>query len=44
MHTNERANPRTVVDTDDGADHLRNDKHVSEVGLDTLRLLSGESV
>lgn len=27
-----------VVDTDDATNHLRNDDHVTEVGLDTLWL------
>lgn len=30
-----------VVDTDDGADHLGDDDHVTEVGLDGRRLLVG---
>jgi len=29
------------VDTDDGADHLGNDNHVTEVGLDEVGLLIG---
>jgi len=32
------------VDTDDGADHLRNDNHVTEVSLDELGLLVGLSL
>lgn len=34
----------TVVDTDDGADHLGHDDHVAKVGLDTLGLLAGRRV
>lgn len=30
----------TIVDTDDGTDHLRHDEHVPEMSLDTLRLFS----
>lgn len=30
---------RTVVDADDGADHLGHDEHVAQVGLDALGLL-----
>lgn len=33
----------TVVDTNDGTDHLRDDDHVSEVGLDDGGLLVGDS-
>ena len=31
----------TGVDADDGADHLRDNNHVSEVGLDEVGLLIG---
>jgi hypothetical protein len=34
----------TVIDTNDGTDHLRNDDHVTEMGLDDLRLLTGGGV
>jgi len=34
----------TVVDTNDGTNHLRNDDHVTEMGLDDLRLLTRGSV
>ena len=32
------------VDTDDAADHLRDNDHVTEMGLDDLRLLTRGSV
>jgi hypothetical protein len=31
----------TVVNTNDGTNHLRDNDHVTEVGLDSLRLLTG---
>lgn len=34
----------TVIDTNDGTDHLRDDEHVPEMSLDSLRLFSRGSV
>ena len=43
LHLN-TAEHLSVVDTDDGADHLRDDDHVTEVGLDATGLLAGRSL
>lgn len=34
----------TVVDTDDGSNHLRDDDHITKVSLDGLRLLISVSL
>jgi hypothetical protein len=36
-----RTEDLSVVDTNDGTDHLGNDDHVAKVGLDDLGLLTG---
>jgi hypothetical protein len=34
----------TVIDTDDGTNHFRNDDHVTEMSLDNLRLFTSRGI